>query len=78
VTRNERILSAAVLGLLFACVCQAWERTHRAGLKAWYECGRSEKRLATILVDRPRCCVSPGVVVEGCEIKLAYEWKGQP
>jgi hypothetical protein len=27
----------------------------------------------TILVDRPRCCVSPGVVVEGCEIKLAYQ-----
>ena len=67
------MLTAAVLMLLFACVCLA--ARNRPQQKAWYECGTNASGKITVLVGHPRCCVGSTEVVEGCDVMMAAKIK---
>lgn len=71
-TRTEKMLTVAVLGLLIGCVCLAFPA--RPPQKAWYECGTTS-RGTQLLVGHPRCCVADATIVEGCEVMMAAEVK---
>lgn len=72
-TRCEKMLTAAVLMLLFACVCLAIP--NRPTRKAWYECGTNASGKVTVLVGHPRCCVGDLEIVEGCAVMFAAKVK---